>query len=76
MAFQLLSAIKTFQLAEIERLVCEGEDQNLLTVTDQDGNTFLHLVTLLMDFEFLHFTEWTYTFDKGLSPQIFQVYSS
>lgn len=73
MAFQLLSAIKKFRFAEIEQLVSQGQDTDLLTVTDKNGNTFLHLVTLLMDFHFLYYAEWFDAIDSSSSPQLFQV---
>lgn len=47
-AWNLFFAIKKLDYKEIEKLVKDGRDKGLLNVKDEKGNTFIHLIVLLI----------------------------
>ena len=48
LTLRLFIAISKFDYKNIEQLVKTGRNLNLLSVTDERGNTFVHLVARLM----------------------------
>ena len=48
LALRLFIAIKKWDFKNIEELVDRGRDKGLLKVRDKAGNTFIHLVALIL----------------------------
>ena len=53
LALPFFIAIRRLDYKQIEKLVERGRDKGLLHLRDKEGNTFIHLVSKLVE-EFLH----------------------
>ena len=63
LAMRLFRAVVFGRINEVEELIVSENGDLVLNAVDKDGNTFLHLVALLLD------CSWGFDFDK-LAPSI------
>ena len=63
LAMRLFRAVVFGRINEVEELIVSENGDLVLTAVDKDGNTFLHLVALLLD------CSWGFDFDE-LAPSI------